>query len=213
MFLAEKDRKTLESFLADNLVHPVVLRFFTQEVECETCRDVRALLEEVVALSPLLRLSVHNFLLEKEVALSFRIDKIPAFAVEGDRDYGIRFFGTPSGYEFSSLIETIVFVSQRVTDLSETTKAFLRSLNRDVHIQVFVTPTCPFCPQAVVLGHKMALEGERVTSSMVEVVEFPHFAYRYGVRAVPKIVVNDTVGVEGVIPEDFLVQKIMEALV
>lgn len=213
MFLAEKDRKTLKSFLTNNLVHPVTLRFFTQEVECETCRGVRELLEEVVALSPLLHLSVHNFLLEKEIALSFHIDKIPAFTVEGEQDYGIRFFGTPSGYEFSGLIETIAFVSQRVTDLSETTKAFLRSLNRDVHIQVFVTPTCPFCPQAVVLGHKMALESGRVTSSMIEVVEFPHLAYRYEVRAVPKVVINDAVSIEGAIPEDFMVQKIMEALV
>jgi alkyl hydroperoxide reductase subunit AhpF len=176
VFLAEKDRETLKSFLTSNLVHPVTLRFFTQEVECETCRGVRTLLEEVVTLSPLLHLSMHNFLLGKEIALSFHIDKIPVFTVEGERDYGIRFFGTPSGYEF-------------------------------------FTPTCPFCPQAVVLGHKMALGGERVTSSMVEVVEFPYLAYRYGVRAVPKIVINDAVGVEGAIPEDFLVQKVVEVLV
>lgn len=212
MFLADKDRKALEAYLRENLVHPVTIRFFTQELECATCSDVRTLLEEVVALSPLLSLVVHNFLLEKEVAAAFHIDKIPAFTVEGEKDYGIRFFGVPSGYEFSGFIETLVSVSRRATDLSESTKAFLGTLNRDVHIQVFVTPTCPFCPQAVVLGHKMALEGERVSSSMVEILEFPHLAYRYGVRAVPKIVINETVAIEGAVPEAFLVQKIIEAL-
>ncbi|MEN3202261.1 MAG: thioredoxin family protein [Atribacterota bacterium] len=212
MFLADKDRKALEAYLRENLVHPVTIRFFTQELECATCSDVRTLLEEVVALSPLLSLVVHNFLLEKEVAAAFRIDKIPAFTVEGEKDYGIRFFGIPSGYEFSGFVETLVSVSRRTTDLSESTKAFLGTLNRDVHIQVFVTPTCPFCPQAVVLGHKMALEGERVSSSMVEILEFPHLAYRYGVRAVPKIVINETVAIEGAVPEAFLVQKIIEAL-
>ncbi len=212
MFLDNKDRRTLEAYLQEHLVHPVTLRFFTQELECATCRDVRALLEEVVSLSPLLSLTVHNFLLEKDVASTFRIDKIPAFTVEGERDYGIRFFGIPSGYEFSGLVETMVFVSQRTTDLSEDTKAFLRTLAKDVHIQVFVTPTCPFCPQAVVLGHKMALESERVSSSMVEILEFPHLAYRYGVRAVPKVVINETVAIEGAVPEAFLVQKIIEAL-
>lgn len=212
MFLEDKDRRTLEAYLAANLVHPVTLRFFTQELECATCRDVRTLLEEVVSLSPLLSLTVHNFLLEKDKALAFHIDKIPAFTVEGEKDYGIRFFGIPSGYEFSGLVETLVFVSQRATDLSEDTRAFLRTLTKDVNIQVFVTPTCPFCPQAVVLGHKMAFESEHVSSSMVEVLEFPHLAYRYGVRAVPKIVINETVAIEGAVPEAFLVQKIIEAL-
>lgn len=212
VFLEEKDRKMLEAYLQNHLVRPVTLRFFTQELECATCRDVRALLEEVVGLSPLLSLSVHNFLLEKDVASSFRIDKIPAFTVEGEKDYGIRFFGIPSGYEFSGFIETLVFVSQGTTDLAEETKTFLKALTKDVHIQVFVTPTCPFCPQAVVLSHKMALEGERVSSSMVEILEFPHLAYRYGVRAVPKIVINETVAIEGALPEALLVQKILEAL-
>ncbi|MCS7241651.1 MAG: thioredoxin family protein [Candidatus Caldatribacterium sp.] len=213
MFLGERDRKTLEAYLRGNLVRPVTLRFFTQELECATCRDVRMLLEEVVALSPLLSLVTHNFLLEKDIASTFRIDKIPAFTVEAERDYGIRFFGIPSGYEFSGFVETIVCVSRGETDLSESTKAFLNTLTQDVHIQVFVTPTCPFCSQAVVLSHKMALESERVTSSMVEILEFPHLAYRYGVRAVPKIVINETVAIEGAVPEAFLVQKILEALV
>ncbi|MEN3183580.1 MAG: thioredoxin family protein [Atribacterota bacterium] len=212
MFLEDKDRRALEAYLRENLVRPVTLRFFTQELECATCRDVRMLLEEVAALSPLLSLVTHNFLLEKDTALAFRIDKIPAFTVEGERDYGIRFFGIPSGYEFSGFVETLACVSRGTTDLSESTKAFLKTLTRDVHIQVFVTPTCPFCPQAVVLSHKMALEGERVSSSMVEILEFPHLAYRYGVRAVPKIVINETVAIEGAVPEAFLVQKIIEAL-
>jgi len=208
--LEDKDRRTLETYLAEHLLHPVTLRFFTQELECETCREVRMLLEEVVRLSPLLRLEVHNFVLDREVAAAFRIDKIPAFTVEGEKDYGIRFFGIPSGYEFSGFIETLVFVSQRTTDLSEDTRAFLKALTKDVTLQVFVTPTCPFCPQAVVLAHKMAFESDRVSSSMVEILEFPHLAYRYGVRAVPKIVLNETVALEGAVPEAFLVQKIIE---
>ncbi|MEN3185167.1 MAG: thioredoxin family protein [Atribacterota bacterium] len=212
MFLQNKDRQALAAFLRENLVQPVYLRFFTQELECETCQDTRALLQEVAELSPLLHLEVFHFLVDQEKAKAYGIDKVPATVVAGENDYGIRFYGIPAGYEFSGLVETLVWVSRRSTDLEEETKAFLRALSRPVTIQSFVTVTCPYCPQAVVLSHKMAIEGSLVRSEMVEVTEFPHLAYRYGVSAVPKVVINDSVSFEGALPEAHFLAKVKEAI-
>jgi alkyl hydroperoxide reductase subunit AhpF len=72
---------------------------------------------------------------------AFGVDKIPATVVMGERDYGIRFYGIPSGYEFASLVEAIVAVSQRDSGLSPETREKLRRVNAPVHIQVLVTPT------------------------------------------------------------------------
>jgi len=80
------------------------------------------------------------------------------------------------------------------TDLSEETKKALGGLARDVHIRVFVTPSCPFCPAAASLAHKMAAESEKVTADIVEANEFPDLAERYNVRGVPKVVVNESTG-------------------
>lgn len=212
MFLQDKDKETLINFLKENLSREVSLKFFTQELECETCQSVRSLLEEIVALSPLLHLEIYNFLLDKDKVDLYGIDKIPAIVVEEEKDYGIRFYGIPAGYEFSGFIETLVWVSRGETDLRKESKDFLSSLTREVDIQTFVTVTCPYCPQAVVLGHKMAIEGEKVRSAMIEVEEFPHLAYRYGVRAVPKIVINERVSFEGAVPEEYFLTKIIEAV-
>jgi len=212
MFLQDKDQQALSAFLRENLVQTVSLKFFTQELECATCRDTRALLQEVVQLSPLLRLQVFNFLLDTDKVREYRIDKIPAVVVEGESDYGIRFYGIPAGYEFSGLIETLVWVSRRSTDLQEETRAFLRTVSSEVTIQTFVTVTCPYCPQMVVLANKMAMESPLIRSSMVEIMEFPHLVERYRVNAVPKVVINDTVSFEGALPEELFLAKMKEAI-
>lgn len=142
--LKEEDRQHLiEEFKA--LQDPVKLLMFTQELECQYCRETRMIAEEVTDLSDVISLEVYNFVTDKEVAEEYGIDKIPAIAVlrGGDepRDYGIRYYGIPSGYEFSSLIEDVMMVSQGESGLSEAAKTQVAELTKPVHIQVFVTPT------------------------------------------------------------------------
>src|SRR5690606_36762162 len=82
----------------------------------------------------------------------------------------------------------------------------------DVHLQVFVTPTCPYCPRAVVLAHAMAIASDRVRADMVEATEFPHLSMKYNVMGVPRTVINDREFVEGAVPEYMLVDAIRAAL-
>jgi len=86
----------------------------------------------------------------------------------------------------------------------------LEEIDRDVHIQVFVTPTCPYCPRSVVLAHKLALASEHIRADMVEAMEFPHLANRYSVMGVPRSVFNEKDFIEGAVPEPLYVDKIME---
>ena len=86
------------------------------------------------------------------------------------------------------------------------------ALRDPVHIQVFVTPTCPYCPCAVVLAHKLAMASELVTADMVEATEFPHLANKYHVHGVPRTVVNETIHIEGAVPEAALMSEIMANL-
>ena len=62
-------------------------------------------------------------------------------AVEGSKDYGIRFLGVPAGYEFSNLIDAIIAVSRGEPQLKDESKAALAGLAQDVTIKVFATPT------------------------------------------------------------------------
>jgi len=141
--LNDKIQKEVRKAL-QNMAGPVKLVMFTQSsnaLECEMCAETRALVEEVAGLSDKLSVEVHDFLDDKAVAAQYKVDKIPAIALVGAKDYGIRFYGIPSGYEFSSLMDDIVTVSKGESGLSAATKAAVAKLAKPVHIQVYVTPT------------------------------------------------------------------------
>ena len=200
MVLDEKVRKQV-SRQFERLTGSVRLVVFTQEFECDYCRDTRSIAEELAQLSDKVSVRVHDFGADTDAVQRYRIARIPALVVEGDEDYGIRFYGIPGGYEFSSLLETIRLVSQRKSELDPSTIDFLNGLAEDVDIKVFVSPTCPYCPRAVVLANHMAIASPRVTAQMIEVGEFPELAVKYQVQGVPRTVVNETIVQEGAAPE------------
>ncbi len=196
----------------ETLAGPVRLVVFTQTFECEYCAENRQLVEEVANLSDQVTAEVYNFVADKEKAEELEIDKIPAIAVIGAEDYGVRFYGIPAGYEFTSLIHAIQAVAAGEPELSEEGLQALAELADPVHMQVFVTPTCPYCPQSVVLAHQMAIASPMVRADMVEATEFPHLSMKYQVMGVPRTVINETTHVEGAVPEPMLLEKLQEAL-
>jgi glutaredoxin-like protein len=138
--LREKDRQRLRREF-EALTGPVKLVMFTQEVECDYCRETRQIVEEIAALSDRITAEIYDFVADKDKTDVYGIDKIPAIAVIGEKDYGIRYYGIPSGYEFSSVIEDILMVSRGQSGLTDATRQAIAGLKKPVHIQVLVTPT------------------------------------------------------------------------
>jgi alkyl hydroperoxide reductase subunit AhpF len=121
---------------------PVKLVVFSQElVAGDLCRQNEQLIREVAALDDRITVEVLNPAIDRERAEAYGIDQVPATVVEGARDYGIRFLGIPSGYEFSNLIDSIIVASSGETGLTKETQASLAGLPGDVTIKVFSTPT------------------------------------------------------------------------
>ena len=215
--ISEHDAEHLRNEFESQLVDPVKLGIFTQTVECQFCAETRQIAEEVAALSDKVSVEVYNFVTDKATADLYGVDKIPAILilreVDGEEtDYGIRFYGIPSGYEFSSIIEDIIDVSRGDSGLQHKTREALAGITEPVHFQVFVTPTCPYCPQAVRLAHRFAMESEQIRADMVEAIEFPHLSNKYGVYGVPRTVINESVHQEGAVPEPLLLAKLQEAM-
>lgn len=139
-FIQDKDRTIIKTRF-ESIGHPVKLINFTQDRECMYCAETHKLMEEMAGLSDKISLEVYDFVTDKEKVQKYSIDKIPATVVEGLEDYGIRFFGVPSGYEFGTLIEAIILASNGDSGLKPETRAALAQLSEPVHLQVFVTPT------------------------------------------------------------------------
>ncbi|MBE3557411.1 MAG: thioredoxin family protein [Firmicutes bacterium] len=197
-----------------NMPQEVRLALFVAKLNCPYCDDTQRLLEEIADLSEKVKLEVHPRYEDEILEAALGIERVPALAILGadGTDYGIRYYGIPAGYEFGSLINDIVMVGRKESGLSDATRNALAGIGEEVHIQVFVTPTCPYCPSAVHLAHAMALESEHVHADMIEAQEFPDLAQRYNVYGVPKSVINETIRIEGAVAEEQFLEKVLEAV-
>ena len=217
-FLNEQIIKQVENAFAE-LESPVQVLYFGSQDQCDTCAETKQLLEEVTAVNDKVQLSVYDLANDRDIAEKFNVKNVPGIVIAAKndadvQDLGIQFSGTPSGYEFSTLINDILAVSRRDSGLNEKTREFLKNLDRPIHLQVFVTPSCPYCPRAVLLAHQMAMENpQMIRAEGVEATEFPELADRFHVRGVPQTVINSGAGiVVGAVPEQNLLAEIMRAL-
>ena len=212
MSLIPDDKKELlRNDFKEKLDSPVKIVMFTQEVECHFCSDTRQLVQDIATLSDKLSVEVYDFVKDADKAKEYCIDKIPALAIIGAKDYGVRIYGIPYGYELQTLIEAIISVSKGrgKTDLSDKTKSILSEIKKPVHIQVFVTLTCPHCPAAASVAHKLAIESDMIITDVIETSEFPDLAMKHNVMGVPKIVINDKTEFVGAFNEDLFAENVL----
>jgi glutaredoxin-like protein len=198
-----------------NLNQPVGILFFEQAQVCDYCNETLQLLQEVADISENLSLEVYDLDRDAEIAQKYHVDKAPGIVLVGKNsddvvDYGVRYAGIPSGHEFSSLIHDLIRVSNRDSGLSDETRKLVKNIKNPVHLMVFVTPTCPYCPQAVLLAHQLAMESPLIEAEMIEATEFPELSERYHVSGVPQTTINFGAGtVVGAVPESHLMAEIL----
>lgn len=138
--IRDSDKPLIQKRLS-SMQSEVTLSYFTQEMECDFCRETHELLEEVAAIHDKITLHVFDFKADQTEVGKYKIDKIPATVIGNAKDYGIRFYGIPAGYEFSTLLDGILMVSRGESNLSPAGKKLLKEVQSPAHIQVFVTPT------------------------------------------------------------------------
>jgi glutaredoxin-like protein len=229
--LSDDESDRLRELLADELPADVRLIHFTRrggepaaarsaaagepsgdEGACTSCADTEELLAELAATNDHLALEIHDVAAEPALAEEFDIERVPATLISGPGAQGtLRLFGLPSGYEFATLLEDLIDVSAENDDLSAEAHEALEGLDSEVHLQVFVTPTCPHCPSAARTAHRLAMASPRVTADVIVANDFPDLAERYDVTAVPKVVIDDERGFVGALPEDEFVAAVFEA--
>src|SRR5688572_8460636 len=201
--LSDQDRQTVAAHLTA-ITRPVQILFFTQTIGApDTALIARQVLDEVVSLNEQISLEEVNFVLDKERAERYGVIGIPAVVLlrEGE-DTRIRFLGAPAGYEFMSLVEALVLAGTGESGLTADSKALVAAhVTSPLDILVFVTPTCPHCPRAVTLAHRMAVESPLIRATCVEATEFLDLSQRYQVTGVPKTVVNGTIEILGAVAE------------
>ena len=144
--LNEEICKQIKELFDIQMEQPVEIIYFSKLDPCKECDETHQLLEEIISISDKLHLIAYNMDENPQLAQQYKVNLAPGLVIAGrdaDKllDYGIRFAGIPSGYEFSSLIQAIILVSKRDSGLKSEVRSELKSLSTPVNIKVFVTPT------------------------------------------------------------------------
>ncbi|MEW5951971.1 MAG: glutaredoxin [Elusimicrobia bacterium] len=212
MAMMDEETKQEVKKILDSLENEVKIVFFKENINCPSCLPAEEFLKEISSLSQKLKLEIYNKYIDEEKTAQYSPAQLPAIFIETPfSQKRVVFYGIPAGYEFVSFLEAVKTSSSGKPELEQDTFEKLKTMSSKVNIKVFVTPTCPYCPAAVVLAQRMAVASENITAEMIESNEFPGLAAKYQVEGVPKIVINDKVHLVGAQPESSFVAAVIDS--
>ncbi len=215
----EIDAETREAIreALEDMVKPVELNVFIGP-SCHYCDEavkIAKILEEEAPIrdgKKLLKVNIYRKGVDDDEFKRQNVERVPSVTL---LDGVIRYTGTPSGEEIRGLIETIIRISQEDSGLDERTIKILKDeLTEDVHVEVIVTPQCPYCPYAALLSNMFAYEVWRAgrknfIADTVEAYENPDIADKYNVTSVPAIAINNVLAFVGVPYEEDFIDRIL----
>jgi thioredoxin reductase (NADPH) len=129
--------------------------------------------------------------LDSKQAQDWKVNRSPTILFEPDR-YHIRFLGAPADEEGRTFVETMLLLGARQSGLSEQSKKLLGKIQEPREVRVFVTPSCPYCPQQAVNAAKAAIERpELISLEVVEMLANQDLAQRLSALSAPQTYAND----------------------
>jgi len=211
--ISEEEQNKIRNMFEEQMTEEVNILFFESDSGCDYCDDTKEILDEISSLHENINLSVYN--IEDKEAEKYNIHGAPAtvFLDAEKNDLGVYFFGIPSGYEFNTLIEDIIDISNMNPELSDEVISAAKEIDEEVNLQVFITPTCPYCPRSVRVAHQLAMVNPKIRGEMIEAIEFQELSNKYNVSGVPKTVINQGKAEQvGAVPAKTIIDKIKEVI-
>ncbi len=129
--------------------------------------------------------------LDHELARKWNVDRSPSLLIAPER-VNIRWIGAPLGEEGRIFLETLIFVGLGKSNLNDQTLKVLKKIDTPRRVKVFVSATCPYCPQQAVNAIQAAIERpDMVSVEIVDIQSAPDLADQYAAHSVPQTFAND----------------------
>lgn len=207
----EKTKKKLTEILSE-MKEEVKIIFFTDNKEENATKETGLFLDEIGLMSNKILIEKKEIGKDKITDEQYDVDKVPAMILVDSKgkNTGVRYFGLPGGYEINSFVKGILEVSGKRDKIPDELISRINKIDKKIHIQVFVSMTCPYCPGAVMAAHILALENNNITADMIESSSLKQYAEKYSVNGVPKTVINNTMEFIGARPLTELLKMLEE---
>ncbi|HMK56559.1 MAG TPA: thioredoxin-disulfide reductase [Dissulfurispiraceae bacterium] len=186
----------------------VIIEVFTNKDENETFNKATvSMIEALAAITPKIKPTFNE--IGAELSRKRVVSRSPTILLAPDK-FSIRYTGSPLGEEGRSFIVAIIMASTASVVLSEESLRRLMELKEHRSVQVFVSPTCPYCPQEVIYAVSAAVaQPELVTAEIIEIFENQDLAEEKGIISVPQTFINGTLTSPGVEPEEFFIESLL----
>jgi len=206
--LSESDKAEINKILV-NMDGNVELLLFTSQNGCFSCSKTETLLKELDQLSNKISLKTYDVDKNKDIATKYNIELVPAIVVIGKEDYGIKHYGFPGGKEFNPLLEAIIYSSMSRPTVTGDLGKKINSIKSPVEVKIFVTPTCPSCPDMVRIASSYSIASDKISTVTIMSNEFEEYSKKYKITAVPTTVLNETFKKEGLMDEESFVNYVV----
>lgn len=203
------DLKTIETKFR-SLKNNVKLVYFTRESHCNHCNEARRLYERLASITQKIEFEVYNFVLNLDKDREYRVFSVPALAIIGAKDYGVRYYGYPRGTEWNNFLDDIIYVSRGENTLPYVVSEKLQKLDKKSQLKIFVSPICPYSLPVAKLGLKLAVASDNINVDIIDAVDFLEVSEKYDVRGIPMTVVNDENSFYGALDVEEYVENILK---
>jgi thioredoxin reductase (NADPH) len=195
----EIERELRKTF--DGMKNRIPLLLFTSpgknepfnEATRQIIRGIRQLTDKVDLL---------EFELSHKMARKWNADRSPTLLFDPER-YHIRWLGAPAGEEARTFVQALIMMGQGTTSLQPQARKILDKIEEPRNIKIFVSPTCPYCPQQAVNALMAAIEKpETVSLEIIDILANPDLADEYSAQSVPQTFADELLIAQGAQPEE-----------
>ena len=160
----------------------------------------RRVIRSIIEATP--KITLREYDISHNEAKRLNAEHPPALIINPDR-FHIRWYGAPIGEETRTLVEAFVMLGYGETHISRDSKKILEKINSPRNIKVFVSPTCPYCPQQAVNALKAAIEKpDLISLEIIDIQANPELAEKYSAQSVPQVYADENLIALGAQPEE-----------
>jgi thioredoxin reductase (NADPH) len=161
----------------------------------------RKVIRTIIEIAP--NISLREYPIIHKEAKRLGAEHSPALFINPARYKNIRWYGAPIGEETRTLVEALIMVGYGETHISQDSKKILDRIATPRNIKIFVSPTCPYCPQQAVNALKAAIEKpELISLEIIDIQANPDLAEKYSAQSVPQVFSDNKLIALGAQPEE-----------
>jgi thioredoxin reductase (NADPH) len=156
------------------------------------------------------KITLREYSLDHKLAKQWNVSHSPTLVIAPEK-FAIHWLGAPMGEEARTFLEILILVGLGKSQLSDQALKVINRIDSDRHVKIFVSPTCPYCPQQAINAVKAAIEmPDKISLEIIDIQSEPELADQYSAQSVPQAYANDVLIGQGAQPEEVFILSLQK---